>query len=369
MHVVCAPNAFKGTLDAAVAAGALVAGARRAGATAQAVPVADGGDGTLDVLVANAGTTGWIESHTVRGPLGAPTPARLGWIDDKTAVVELAEAAGLRLLAGSPKDALAASTFGVGELIAAAIDSGALRILVGLGGSATTDAGRGILEALGATFWDGIGGPVPRGGGATAWVANVDFAPARARVAGVRLEVAVDVDNPLYGEQGAAYVFAPQKGASASQVADLDAGLRRFATLIERVAGKPGMAVQAGMGAAGGSAFGLACLDATLRPGAALVCDECHLDEALVDADLVITGEGRIDSQTSRGKAPAEVAMRCLERGISCVAVAGIVEDPLPDLFESVVALGTAPGDADATRRRLELMGAKLVARWRRQGP
>ena len=301
------------------------------------LPVADGGDGTLDVLVAAAGEGARVQRVRVHGPLGPRRTARLGWVRPHVAVVEMAEAVGLRLL-GRRRDPMGSNSTGAGELLRAALDGGARRVIVGVGGSASTDAGMGILVALGARLLDDHRRPVPPGGGALERVATIDLSVAHARLRGCHVQVAVDVRSPLYGPDGAAHVFAPQKGARPRQVAELDAGLRHFAAVLERAAGLPGLAGHAGAGAAGGAAFALAALGAELESGAALVCDEVRLDDALIDADLVITGEGRLDSQTAAGKAPAEVARRARRDAVPCVAVCGEVAGG-EELFTATIGL------------------------------
>lgn len=301
------------------------------------MPVADGGDGTLGVLIAAHPATARVDVVDVRGPAGRRRRARLGWLDPGTAVVEMAEAVGLRLL-GRRRDPMGASSHGAGQLIAAALERGATRIIVGVGGSASTDAGAGILAALGARVLDGAGRVLPPGGGSLAQVAGVDLSGLDQRLRRCRVEVAVDVRSPLYGAAGAARVFAPQKGADEAQVAMLDAGLRRFAAVLERATGRADLASEPGAGAAGGAAFGLAALGAVLVGGASLICDEVGLDAALAGADLVLTGEGRLDSQTRAGKAPAEVALRARRAGVPCVAVCGSITGGR-ELFTDSIAL------------------------------
>jgi glycerate 2-kinase len=358
---VCAPNAFKGTLSAAAAAQALARGVADAGWGARRLPVADGGDGTLDVLLAAAGGSARVQTVAVTGPLGRRRRARLGWIGSDLAIVEMAEAAGLRLL-GSSRDPLRATSRGAGELIAAALDGGARRIVVGVGGSASTDGGSGILVALGARLLDAHGDTVAPGGGALGTIARIDLSSVDPRLSQASLEVAVDVRSPLFGPQGAAHVFAHQKGADDAEVALLDAGLEHLAALVESDAGMPGLAGRPGAGAAGGAGFALAALGARLVGGAALVCDQVGLDAAMSGATLVITGEGRLDSQTAAGKAPAEVAARAGRAGVPCVAVCGTV-DGGEELFSATIALDQL-GDDPRRRVRslLRLGGAQAVA-------
>ena len=358
--VVCAPNAFKGTISATAAARALARGVTDAGGRAQPLAVADGGDGTLDVLLGAAGPAGRVQRVRVAGPTGRPRLARLGWIDHGVAVVELAEAAGLRLL-GARRDPIRATSRGAGELIAAALAGGAHRVVVGVGGSASTDGGAGILVALGARLLDERGRPIGSGGAALAELAEVDLDGLDPRLRTRRVEVAVDVRNPLSGPDGAARVYAPQKGADAAQVATLDRALRHFGTLVEEAVGRPGLAEEPGAGAAGGAGFALAALGARLIGGAGLVCDQVGLDVALDGASLVITGEGRLDAQTGAGKAPAEVAARATRAGIPCVAVCGSVTGGA-DLFSATIALDELGKEPQRrVRSLLRVAGARAV--------
>ena len=343
--MVVAPNAFKGSLTAAEAALAMAEGVRQAGGEADVVPVADGGDGTLEVLL-SASRDARRHVVEVTGPLGEPAQARLGTVGD-TALVELAEASGLRLLRGR-RDPLGATTRGTGELIAAGLERGARRIVVGVGGSASTDGGAGALAALGARLLDAGGNELPDGGGALRRLAAVDLVAARARVAGVTVEVAVDVRSPLLGPAGAAAVFGPQKGAGPREVEILEEGLARLAALLEEAGADPALRHLPGAGAAGGCAYGLAAgLGAAIVPGAPLVCDLVDLDDHLAGAALVVTGEGCLDAQTAAGKAPAEVLARSLRAGVPCAAVAGRVDHP-PAGFIAVAeaSAGVEPGEA-----------------------
>ena len=369
-NVLCAPNAFKGSLDARAAAAALARGVRAGGAHAAEVPVADGGDGTLDVLLAAAPDAARVEVLRVTGPLGDPVDARLGWIEARTAVVELAEASGLRLVTGR-LDALGATSRGTGELIAAALDRGAARIVCGIGGSACTDGGAGIAAALGVRLLDGDGAELEGGGGALRRLARIDAGGRHPGLERCRLEVAVDVASPLLGPGGAAAVFGPQKGADATAVAELEAGLRRLVEVAARDAGvDAGLADRPGAGSAGGCGYGLAGFcGASVLGGAALVCDTVGLDGALRGADLVLTGEGRLDASTAAGKAPAEVAARARRAGIPCIALAGAVGEGVPDLFTAVVELGAGLPVAERIDRAaglLEEAARRVVSSGRR---
>ncbi len=352
--VVCAPNAFKGTLTARVAAAAMARGVRDAGAEATEVPVADGGDGTLEVLLAARPTAARTTHHRVTGPYGTPLTARLGWIGPAEAIVELAEASGLRRVPGRTLDAMHATSRGTGELIAAALAAGARSIIVGVGGSACTDGGAGLLQALGARLTDGRGADIGPGGAGLRNVARIDLSRVAAALQGCRIEVACDIRSPLLGAEGAALMFSAQKGASPEEAQVLDATLAHFAAVVAQTVGRD-LAALPGAGAAGGCGFGLALIGATLLPGAALVCDVVGLDQSLAGASLVVTGEGCLDSQTSKGKGPAEVARRARAHDLPCVAIAGTVVDALNDTFDTTIALdGIAPGlDPRRHARRL----------------
>jgi glycerate kinase len=347
--VVCAPNAFKGTLTARVAAAAMARGVRDTGAVAVEIPVADGGDGTLDVLLAARGSGARVTRHRVTGPVGGTVIARLGWLSGDAAVIELAEASGLRRLRTASLDALHATSRGTGDLIRIAAESGAKSIVVGVGGSACTDGGAGLLQALGARLTDSSGAEIGSGGAGLADLAAVDLSPARHVLAGCSIEVACDIRGPLLGPTGAAQMFAPQKGASPQGVQRLELGLAKFATLAAASRGGD-LSALPGAGAAGGCGFGLALLGARLVSGASLVCDLVDLDAALAGADAAITGEGRLDAQTAEGKAPAEVATRARRCGIPCIAIAGTVVDASPALFTSTMSLATLDPAVDSQR-------------------
>ncbi|ANY15101.1 glycerate kinase [Bordetella pseudohinzii] len=336
MKIVIAPDSFKESLDAAAAARAIERGVKLAcpGAHTVRVPMADGGEGTVDAVLAATG--GQARLARVRDALGRPVQARWGWLDHATAVIEMASAAGLEGIAPAERDALAADTHGVGELILAALDSGARKLILGLGGSATTDGGSGMLRALGARFLDAADQPLAPGGGALRALARIDLDGLDPRLAGLEVEVACDVDNPLCGPQGAAHVFGPQKGANPAQVEQLDAALSRLADVAHRVLGQDHRNA-AGAGAAGGLGFAAhAFLRGRFRPGVALVAELGGLAQALQGATLVFTGEGRMDAQTLRGKTPAGVARLAREAGVPVVALAG----SLGEGYEALHAAG-----------------------------
>ncbi|TFV51872.1 glycerate kinase [Blastococcus sp. TF02A_35] len=321
VRIVIAPDSFKGTLTAEAAADAVAAGLRRVVPDADLVlrPVADGGEGTVAAAL-RAGHA--ARRVRVSGPDGRPVEATFA-LDGTTAVVELASAAGPGLL--DRPAPTTATTRGVGELLLAALDAGARRVVLGLGGSATTDGGAGMLQALGARLLDAAGYEVGPGGAGLADLARVDLSGLDPRLRDTRVVVATDVDNPLTGPSGAAVVFGPQKGASPEDVALLDAALARYASVLVHTTGA-WVERRPGAGAAGGTAAGaMAVLGAELVSGAALVCDLVGLDAALAGADLVVTGEGALDEQTLRGKAPAEVAARARTAGVPCVVLAAEV--------------------------------------------
>ena len=322
--VVVAPNAFKGSLDALAAAGAMGRGARAALPDVRLleVPVADGGDGTAAVLLETLGGR-WV-SAAASDPWGHPCTARFAMLGDgRTAVVDVAAASGLGGRRPSPPQALAASSHGTGALVRCAIESGARHIWISLGGSGCTDGGSGLLRALGARVLDGAGRELPPGGGPLIAVRHVELEGLQ-WAAGIDWTALVDVRNPLLGPTGAAAVFAPQKGAGPAEVAALESSLKRWADALETAARRDGARDLPGAGAAGGCGFGLAAaLGAALRPGAAAVAQAVSLSARLVDADLVLTGEGAIDAQTAYGKAPAHVAALAVAAGIPAVALVG----------------------------------------------
>ncbi len=324
LRIVVAPDKFRGSLGAAEAAEAIARGLRRSACAADivCVPMADGGEGTVDVFLAGGADA---RTQRVRGPLGAPVPATFAFADE-LAVLEMASAAGLALVPPDERAPLAASTAGVGDLLRAALDAGARRVVLGIGGSATTDGGAGFLTALGVRFLDAAGVPLPPGGAALARLATIDTSGLDPRLAGTRIDVACDVDVPLLGPAGAARMFGPQKGASPADVLELEAGLARFADATANACGRDRRG-ERGAGAAGGLGFALvAYLGAALVPGVELIAEIRGLRAALDGADLCLTGEGRIDDQTLRGKTVAGVARLARDAGVPVVAFAGSVE-------------------------------------------
>lgn len=322
-RVVIAPDKFKGSLTAVEAAEAIALGVRDALPDAEIVscPVADGGEGTLDVLEA-AGAR--IVRLTVRGPLEAPVKASYAVLDD-TAYVESARACGIEFVDPSPETALSAHTWGVGELLADALVHGARRLVLTVGGTASTDGGAGMLGALGGGVLDAFGAPVGLGGGTLSRVASAELTPVRERLDGVRVSVATDVTNPLLGPSGAAAVFGPQKGAGPAEVKVLDEALGRWVHALQ-VGGAPDVSGIPGAGAGGGVAAGAIALGATVESGFALIAGLTGVDNALAGADLVITGEGSLDEQSLNGKAPAGIADRARPRGVPLLALAGRIQ-------------------------------------------
>jgi glycerate kinase len=324
VRIVVAPNAFKGSLSASQAADAIARGVRQVFPDAEVVevPVADGGDGTVEALV--SAHHGAYRSVEVDGPLGDPVSATYGLIEGgRTGVAELASASGLTLIPTGRRDPRKTSTYGFGQLLQAVRAEGVGQIIAGIGGSATNDGGAGMAQALGYRLLDAGGGELPRGGAAIARLERIDSAGFDPRWHSVKVMVACDVSNPLTGPQGASAVYGPQKGADDAAVQELDAALARLARVIERDLGKR-VAEVPGAGAAGGTGAGLiAFLDAKLVPGAPLVVEASGLDRQLEGADLVITGEGQADSQTAYGKAPGEVAKRAKAARIPVLLIAG----------------------------------------------
>lgn len=340
LKIIVAPNSFKGSLSAPQAAAAIARGVREARPDAEVVeiPVADGGEGTVEALV--SARKGTYRSVEVEGPLGDPVEAAYGVIDDgRTGVVELASASGLTLIPTEKRDPRNTSTYGFGQLLEAVrrqrvVSQGSSRthaagaefvgqIIAGIGGSATNDGGAGMAQALGYRLLDAAGRDLPRGGAALAQLARIDASGFDPAWHSLSVMVACDVTNPLTGPQGATYIYGPQKGADEQAVRELDQALGHLAEIIERDLGKQ-VAEVPGAGAAGGAGAGLiAFLDARLVPGAPLVVDASGFDQALAGARLVITGEGRVDGQTAYGKAPGEVAKRAHAAGIPTLLLAG----------------------------------------------
>ncbi|OEC37210.1 glycerate kinase [Pseudomonas cuatrocienegasensis] len=346
MKIVIAPDSFKESLSAPQVAEAIAAGWADVYPQAELClrPMADGGEGTVDAVLAATG--GERRECEVSGPMGAPVLAHWGWLENATAVIEMAAASGLHWVAREQRDATVASSRGTGELICAALDAGAQRIILGLGGSATNDGGAGLLQALGVRFLDAAGRDLAPGGAALAQLDQIDLTGLDPRLLDVQVEVAADVDNPLCGDKGASAVFGPQKGATPAQVAQLDAALSRLAWVVSGTLGED-FSQFPGVGAAGGLGFAAkAFLRARFRPGIELVAELSELADALRGADLVITGEGRLDEQSLHGKTPVGVARQAQAAGVPVVALAGSLGEGYEQLYAAGIdaAFSLTPG-------------------------
>lgn len=371
MRILVAPDKFAGTLTAVEAAAAIADGWRRTAPGDEVVtrPMADGGPGFVDVLHASLG--GELLAATVRGPLATRSPATLLMVE-RTAYIESAQACGLHLLPRHGREPAAgvaeeASTYGVGELVAAALDRGADRIVVGLGGSGTNDGGAGLLAALGATSRPE--GALTAGAAGLAELGAVDVEPARARLAGVDLVAATDVENPLLGLRGATNVYGPQKGIAAGRLVEVDAALSRLAHMIDR---EPADAK--GAGAAGGLGYGLMVLGGRREPGFDTVAGAVGLPDAVRAADLVITGEGKLDWQSMDGKVVSGLSRLAADAMRPCIALAGAVEVGNRELrangIEAAYALVDMVGTEEAFARPAESLAAaaaRVARTWSRR--
>lgn len=373
LRVVVAPSGFKESLSAEEVAAALAAGIRAACPEAEVaeLPLVDGGEGFTETLVRM--TAGELHAATVTGPVGDPVDARFGILSGdgpRTGVLEIAAAAGLRLVPRNQRDPLATTTYGVGELIAAVLDQGIERLLVGCGDSGTNDGGVGMAQALGVRLLKADGTPIGRGGAALLALDRIDLSARDVRLAGVGIDVACNMQNLLCGPNGVARVFGPQKGASPETVGTLERALDRYAEVVERDLGLDVRQVPGG-GSSGGLGAGLiALLGATLHPRYDVVLRYLDLDGALATADLVVTAEGGIDFQTPFGKVPAEVARRAKQRGLPVIALAGTVgknaainHDHGIDAFLSVVDAPMTLEDAVARAPELVAACAEHVMR------
>ncbi len=362
MKVVIAPQAFKGSISALNAAEAMADGVRRVSPDAETVlvPVADGGDGTLETLVETSG--GEIRSSEVTGPLGERRTAIWGAMGDgRTAVIEMARTSGLALVAIEDRDPLIATTYGLGEAVRDALDADFRRFILGIGGSATNDAGAGMAQALGAHLLDAAGSELPPGGAALTDLDRVDLSEMDPRIADSDVAVACDVSNPLTGPEGASAVYGPQKGATAEMVQQLDAALVHLAEVVRRDVGVEIETVP-GAGAAGGLGGGMiGFLGGRLEAGVDIVLDTVGLDARLEGADLVLTGEGSVDYQTVYNKAPIGVARLARAQGIPVVAFAGSLGERYEEVhdhgIDAVLAITSGPMTlAEASDRAAELV-------------
>ncbi|MDU7471735.1 MAG: glycerate kinase [Paenibacillus macerans] len=344
---VLAPDSFKESMTAKEVCAAMEKGLRKVYPHADYihVPMADGGEGTVQSLVDASG--GRIYTKVVTGPLGEPVTARYGILGDgETAAIEMASASGIHHVSKETKNPLITTTYGTGELIRECLDKGIKRIIIGIGGSATNDGGAGMAEALGARFLDAEGRDLPRGGGALKRLERIDISALDPRLRQVNLIVACDVTNPLCGEHGASHVFGPQKGATPEMVRQLDAGLAHYADIAKRQLGKDVRDIP-GAGAAGGLGAGLLIFtQAVLRKGIEIVIEYTGLKQKVAEADVVFTGEGGIDFQTKFGKTPYGVAKAAKEAGKKVIAVAGYIGEGIEALYEEGIdaVFGIVPG-------------------------
>ena len=334
MRVVVAPDSYKGSVSAVGVAAALERGVLRVFPQAEVrkIPIADGGEGTVEALVTATG--GQMKQERVRGPLGEVVDACWGILGDgKTAVIEMAAASGLPLVPPDRRDPRITTTYGTGELIRTALDAGLRRIIIGIGGSATNDGGTGMAQALGAKFLAADGTELPPGGGALAQLKTIDLSGLDSRLTETEITVACDVDNPLCGPRGASAVFGPQKGATPAMVAELDSALAHFAECAQ-AATERDVAELAGAGAAGGLGAGLLFFTpAKLRPGVEIVLEAVKFADVVKGAAFVITGEGRTDFQTAYGKAPVGVAKVAKQFGVPVFCISGGLGDGADDVL------------------------------------
>ncbi len=365
-RIVIAPDSFKGSLSAAQAAAAMEGGVRSAlpDATTLLRPVSDGGEGMVEVV------GGLLDAEMRRMEVCGPLPGQrveASWAyckDRRLAVMEMAEAAGLGLVPAGLRDPKRTTTYGVGQMIREALDCGAAEILIGIGGSATNDGGAGMALALGARFLDAENAPIPEGGAGLCLLEKIDLADFDRRIGGTKIVVACDVTNPLTGPEGAAAVYAPQKGASAEDVKVLEKGLERLAGVLEGLLGID-IRQRPGSGAAGGLGGGLiGFCGAILKPGIEIVLDLTGFDESVRGADLVLTGEGKLDSQLKYGKALAGVLRRAKSAGVPVAGVAGIIEGREDFLKQGeFVGLASLVGTGISTEEAMSNAGALVRQR------
>ena len=329
MKIVIAPDSFKETLSAFEVASAIESGFQNVFPEAEIIkiPIADGGEGTVDAIV--RATNGSFEFSEVEGPMGDITRAKWGMLGkSKTAVIEIAEACGLHLVSANKRNPMAASSYGVGQLVIAALDKGAKKIIIGLGGSATNDGGYGFLRAIGVQFLDSKGNELNGHFETLNLLSDINLDHIDTRIKSTLIEIACDVDNPLLGDQGATRVFAAQKGASNQMIEELESIMTHYYEIISGQS-KNQAHDQPGFGAAGGLGFGIsAFLNSELKSGISIVLESLNFNQYLLDADLVITGEGRIDSQSERGKAPIGVINYANQLNRRVFVIAGSVDDP-----------------------------------------
>lgn len=329
MKIVIAPDSFKETLSAFEVASTIESSFQNVFPEAEIIkiPIADGGEGTVEAMV--RATDGSFEFSEVEGPMGNITSAKWGMLgNSKTAVIEIAEACGLHLVQANKRNPMTASSFGVGQLVVAALDKGAKKIIIGLGGSATNDGGYGFLRAIGVQFLDSEGNELNGHFETLSLLSDINFNHIDTRIKNTSIEIACDVDNPLLGEKGASKVFAAQKGASNKMIEELESIMTNYYEIISSQLGSQ-LNDRPGFGAAGGLGFGIsAFINSELKSGINIVLEALNFNQYLLDADLVITGEGRIDSQSERGKAPIGVIKYANQLNCKVIVIAGSVDDP-----------------------------------------
>ena len=329
MKIVIAPDSFKETLSAFEVASAIESGFQNVFPEAEIIkiPIADGGEGTVDAMV--RATNGSFEFSEVEGPMGDNTRAKWGMLgNSKTAVIEIAEACGLHLVSANKRNPMAASSYGVGQLVIAALDKGAKKIIIGLGGSSTNDGGYGFLRAIGVQFLDSKGNELNGHFETLSLLSDINLSHIDKRIMNTSIEIACDVDNPLLGHQGATRVFAAQKGASNKMIEELESIMTHYYEVISGQF-KSQARDQPGFGAAGGLGFGISAFsNSELKSGISIVLETLNFNQYLLDADLVITGEGRIDSQSERGKAPIGVINHANQLNCRVFVIVGSVDDP-----------------------------------------
>lgn len=375
MKIVIAADSFKESLSAHQACTAIQRGFMQIlpHADCVCVPMADGGEGTTDALIAACG--GEKVSVRVSDPLGRPINAQYGILPNGTAVMEMAQAAGLHLLTPAERNPMKTSTYGVGEMIADALNRGVQHIILGIGGSATNDGGAGMAQALGFRLRDKMGRDLPRGGGALRYLAAVDDSGSLKNTLNCKIEVACDVVNPLCGDTGASAIFGKQKGATPDMIRDLDKALNHFADILAQSGND--YRHSAGSGAAGGLGFGLRTfLGAELRSGIDIVLNATQLSQKIATADLVITGEGSMDGQTALGKVPSGVVRVALQHGVPVVGISGSVADAeqlyalgFAAVFPSIDRVATLPEILRDAERNLTRTARNIAAMWAMKMP
>lgn len=337
MKIVIAPDSFKESLSAKQVCQRIEAGFVQVFPEAEYVhlPLADGGEGTVDVLM--QGLDGIMQTTQVMNPQGKTVDAHWALLDDgNTALIEIAAASGLDLVSPQERDPAIATTYGTGELIKEALEKGVNKILLGLGGSATNDGGAGIVQALGGKLLDEQGNEIALGGAALSHLSRIDLSNIYPRCQQVEFVIACDVNNPLVGENGASYIFGAQKGASSKLIVQLDDALNHFAEISSRLTGKDNRTTP-GFGAAGGASLGLSLLfDIQIKQGIEMVLDTLNADQVLQGSDLVITGEGQMDNQTLQGKTPFGIAKRATLQGIPVIGIAGSLGKEIDELYNAV---------------------------------